>query len=111
MDGLLMLAGPLCHANGEMLIELLSFKKVDVITGSKVVKERPEGFVIEPRDGGQSRTVKADSAVIAIGYNPESDLYNQVKDETADIHLIGDAQQVQNIMYAVWGAYKVARNI
>ncbi len=111
MGGLLQLAGPLCHANGAMLLELLHFKKVDVITRSKVVEERPEGFVIEPRDGGQSRTVKADSAIIAIGYNPETTLYNQVKDETADIHIIGDAQQVQNIMYAIWGAYEVARNI
>ncbi len=111
MDGLLKLAGPLCHANSEMLTELLHYKKVDVITGSKVVEERPEGFVIQPRDGGQSRTVKADSAVIAIGYNPETTLYNLVKDQTADIHLIGDAQQVQNIMYAIWGAYEVARNI
>ena len=111
MDGLLKLAGPLCHANGEMLMELLRFKQVDVITGSKVVEERPEGFVIQPRDGGHSRTVKADSAIVAIGYNPETTLYNQVKDETADTHLIGDAQQVQNIMYAIWGAYEVARNI
>jgi 2-enoate reductase len=55
--------------------------------------------------------VKADSAIVAIGYNPETTLYNQVKDETADTHLIGDAQQVQNIMYAIWGAYEVARNI
>ena len=111
MDGLLKLAGPLCHANGDMLLELLHFKKVDVITGFKVVEEGPEGFVIQPRDGGHSRTVKADSAIVAIGYNPETTLYNQVKDETADTHLIGDAQQVQNIMYAIWGAYEVARNI
>ncbi len=33
MDGLLKLAGPLCHANSDMLLELLHFKKVDVITG------------------------------------------------------------------------------
>ncbi len=111
LDELLKLAGPLCHANGDMLTELLHFRKVDVITGSKVVEERPEGFVIEPREGGSPRTVKADSAVIAIGYNPERTLYDQVKDETGDICLIGDAQQVQNIMYAVWGAYEVAREL
>ena len=111
LDGLLKLAGPLCYANGEMLMQLLHFKKVEVITGSKVVEERPEGFVIQPGEGGQPRTVKADCAVIAIGYNPERTLYDQVKDETDDIHLIGDAQQVQNIMYAIWGAYEVARNI
>lgn len=111
LDGLLEASCPLCHANSEMLLQLLNFKKVDVITGARVVEERPEGFVVESRDGGQSRTVKADSAVLAIGYNPERTLYNQMKDGIANIHLIGDAQQVQNIMYAIWGAYEVARNV
>ncbi|MDR3567891.1 MAG: FAD-dependent oxidoreductase [Syntrophobacteraceae bacterium] len=113
LDGLLKCAGPLCHANGDMLQELLHFKKVEVITGSRVVEEGPQGFVIEPREGGGggARIVQADCIVAAIGYDPETTLYERVKDQTADIYLTGDALQVQNIMYAIWGAYEIARNI
>ncbi len=110
LDGLLKCAGPLCHANGDMLLGLLSFKNVEVITGARVVEERPEGFVIETGGRG-AKIVKADCAVAAIGYDPETSLYDSVKDQISDIHLTGDAQQVQNIMYAIWGAYEIARNI
>ncbi|WMJ80648.1 hypothetical protein RBU49_17885 [Clostridium sp. MB40-C1] len=27
------------------------------------------------------------------------------------INLLGDAKQVKNIMYAIWDAYEVARNV
>lgn len=111
LDGLLKLAGPLCHANSDMLEELLRFRKVEVLTGSKVVQKVQEGFVIKACNGEESRIVKADCAVVAIGYIPETTLYDRVKDKIAEIYLIGDARQVQNIMYAIWGAYEVARNV
>lgn len=38
-------------------------------------------------------------------------LYNDIKFDIPNIHLIGDANKVQNIMYAIWNAYEVARNI
>ena len=47
----------------------------------------------------------------AIGYSSQKDLYNEVRFDISNARLIGDANKVQNIMYAIWNAYEVARNI
>ncbi|AJQ94274.1 FAD-dependent oxidoreductase [Gynuella sunshinyii] len=110
-DGLLQLAGPLCHANSEMLLELMRFKKIEIFTSSKVVEQNADGFVIHNQNLGEKTTIKADSAILAVGYHSERSLFDEVKNQLADVHLIGDSRQVQNIMYAVWDAYEVARSI
>ncbi|WP_428240535.1 FAD-dependent oxidoreductase [Gynuella sp.] len=110
-DGLLQLAGPLCHANSEMLLELMQFKKIEVFTSSKVVEQNADGFVIYNEHLGEKTTIKADSAILSVGYHSERSLYDEVKNQLPEVHLIGDSRQVQNIMYAVWDAYEVARSL
>ncbi|MDZ7543584.1 2-enoate reductase, partial [Clostridium perfringens] len=109
MDDILQVGGPLCHANHDMLKELVAFKKINVRCGSKVIKATEEGFVIQGKESQE--IVKADSAIIAIGYDSENSLYDKIKFLRPNIRMIGDANKVQNIMYAIWDAYEVARNI
>lgn len=109
MDDILKVGGPLCHANHDMLKDLVAFKKINVKCGSKVIKGTEEGFIIEGKESQE--TIKADSAIVAIGYNSENSLYNEIKFLHPNIRMIGDANKVQNIMYAIWDAYEVARNI
>ena len=108
-NGILACGGPLCHANTDMLKELLVFKKIDLRTGAMVIGETDGGFIV--KSGNLEETITADSAILAIGYNPQRDLYEKIKNDVEDIHLLGDARQVSNIMYAIWDAYEVARNI
>ncbi|SHO55911.1 oxidoreductase [Vibrio quintilis] len=110
-DELLSLAGPLCHANSDMLLELLDYKNVQVFTRSKVTEQTNDGVVIYHQDSETKTLVPVDSVILAIGYDSERHLYDQIKYEIPDIHLIGDSRKVQNIMYAIWDAYEVARNI
>lgn len=49
--------------------------------------------------------------IVAIGYVSEKSLYDEIKFEVPNVHLLGDANQVSNIMYAIWNAHEVARNI
>ena len=49
--------------------------------------------------------------MLAVGYMSENVLYNTLKNEVPDIHLIGDARHVSNIMYAIWDAYELASHI
>lgn len=106
---LLALNGPLCHANSDMLEKLIPFNGIEVLTSSKVLKTTDKGVLVE--SGGSIREINADSIILAIGYNSERTIYEQLKFDIADIHLIGDARKVSNIMYAIWDAYEVARNI
>ncbi|MCC3866790.1 FAD-dependent oxidoreductase [Terrisporobacter mayombei] len=109
MDDILKVGGPLCHANHDMLKDLVEFKKINVKCGAKIIKSVEEGFVIEVH--GKEEVIKSDSAILAIGYNSEKSLYDEIKFLHPRVRMIGDANKVQNIMYAIWDAYEVARNI
>jgi len=109
MDDILKIGGPLCHANHDMLHDLIKFKKIDVKCSSKISKAVEGGFVVQ--SGDKEETVKADCAIVAIGYDSEKALVEELKFNVKDLKVIGDANKVQNIMYAIWGAYEVARNI
>ncbi len=106
---LLALNGPLCHANSEMLERLIPFKGIEVLTSSKIIKTTEKGALVDV--AGDIREICADSVVLAVGYNSEKSVYDQLKYDIDEIHLIGDARKVSNIMYAIWDAYEVARNI
>lgn len=109
MNKLLALNGPLCHANSEMLERLIPFNGIEVLTSSKVISTTDKGVLVDVN--GTNREIEADSVVLAVGYSSQDSLYEELKNELIDIHLIGDARKVANIMYAIWDAYEVASNI
>lgn len=106
---ILKVGGPLCHANEDMLKDLVKFKKIDVRLNTVVAGATDNGFIL--KSGDKEDIVAADSAIVAIGYNSQRSLYDEIKFQVPEVHLLGDATQVQNIMYAIWNAYEVSRNI
>ncbi|MDS0525394.1 FAD-dependent oxidoreductase [Clostridium sp. SHJSY1] len=108
-DGILKVGGPLCHANEDMLKDLVNFKDIDLRLNTSVIGATDNGFIL--KSGDKEEVIEADSAIVCIGYVSEKSLYNEIKFERPKVHLVGDASQVQNIMYAIWNAYEVARNI
>ncbi|MBI6872164.1 FAD-dependent oxidoreductase [Clostridium aciditolerans] len=108
-EDILKVGGPLCHANEDMLKDLVKFKKIDLKVNTSVASASEDGFIL--KSGDKEEVIDADSAIIAIGYTSEKSLYDEIKFEIPNVHLLGDANQVSNIMYAIWNAYEVARNI
>lgn len=108
-DGILKVGGPLCHANEDMLKDLVKFKKIDLKLSTCVTGASEEGFIL--KSGDKEEVIAADSVIVAIGYVSEKSLYDELKFEVPNVHLLGDASQVSNVMYAIWNAYEVARNI
>jgi 2-enoate reductase len=108
-DDILSLAGPLCHANHDMLRDLMVFKNIRVLTGSHLSAATDGGFIAQT--GDSETVIPADSAILAIGYRSERRLYESLRNKVDEVHVFGDARQVQNIMYAIWDAYEVARGI
>jgi 2-enoate reductase len=109
LDGLLKLNGPLCFANSDMLLSLINHKKINILTNAKPVRTSDKGVTIIVN--GKESELEADSVVLAVGYSPENILYQELKFEIEDLHLLGDARKVSNIMYAIWDAFEVASNI
>jgi 2-enoate reductase len=103
---LLAMNGPLCHANSDMLEKLVPFKGIEVLTSSKVIKCTEDTVVMDVDGTIEER--QYDSLVLAVGYSSEKSIYEELKYEYSDIHLIGDARKVSNIMYAIWDGFEVA---
>ena len=49
--------------------------------------------------------------ILCVGYRSADELYQELKFEVSDLYLLGDAEKVSNIMYAIWNAFEVANHI
>lgn len=106
---ILALNGPLCHANSEMLEELIPFNGIEVIANAKASSYKDGVLKLETPDG--AKDLPCDSIILSVGYREENSLYNELEFEVPDIYLLGDAKKVSNIMYAIWDAFEVANHI
>lgn len=109
LDKIMAVNGPLCHANKDMLMNLLPYNNVEIITSAKVAGYQNGELSVETKDG----TVKlaCDSVILSVGYKEENSLYKEVEFDVPEIYLLGDAKKVANIMYGIWDAYEVANHI
>ena len=106
---LLAVNGPLCHANSEMLEALIPFKGIETVCSATVQAVTP-GKVIVRKDG-EDIEIPADSVILCVGYRSENALYEKALAKYPDVRMIGDANRVSNIMYAIWDAYEVASTL
>ena len=93
----------LCAANSNMLRELIRYHKIEVYTNAKLLKVTDENIIVEV--DGEEKVFEIDTVVKSIGYNPSD------KEDTENIHVIGDALKVGNLMDAIWKAYDLANTI
>lgn len=108
-DACLKTSGPLCDANHDMLLDLLHAQQVNILTEHQLVSANNGIVCCRNMATHQNVEIQADSIISAIGYQSDNQLYQQLKTDIADLYLIGDARQVQNIMYAIWDGFEVAR--
>jgi 2-enoate reductase len=108
-DRILALNGPLCSANSEMLERLIPLKGIKVYTAARVLCATQNSVFAEIN--GEKTEFPADRIILAVGYIPENSLYQELREEFPHLHVIGDARNVANIMYAIWDAYEVASHL
>lgn len=105
------LGGPngLPHMNHYMLDDLLEHNGVKIMTLSTVLKSDESGVTIQ--NVNEITHVDANTIVGAVGYQSDDALYNSMKDLDIRVLNVSDSRRVRNIMYTIWDAYEVARNI
>lgn len=108
-DRLLAINGPLCHANSEMLVKLLPYNNISILLNGKARAFKDGTLTVDQNN--VVTQVEADTVILSVGYESNNNLYKELEFEMDDIHLLGDARKVSNIMYAIWDAYEVANNI
>lgn len=105
------LGGPhnLPPMNYFMLTDLLKYHKVDIYTNTSVVGSEKGSVVIRNAEG--EKKIPADTLIASVGYQENDAIYNTLKDMDIPVYNIGDSSKVHNIMYSIWNAYELARNI
>lgn len=109
LEEILSINGPLCHANSEMLEALIPFNNIEIITSAKATNFDGKKLALDTKSG--EKIIAVDSVVLAVGYESETTLYSKIKYDVPNLHIVGDANRVSNIMYAIWDAYELASNI
>lgn len=109
LDQILAVNGPLCHANSEMLERLIPFNGIEVITNAKAKGYDGKLLTMEAADG--EKQLACDSVILAVGYQENNVLYQELQFEIPELYVLGDAKKVANIMYGIWDAFEVASHI
>lgn len=110
LEDILTVNGPLCHANSDMLKELVSYKKVNITANAKATEYKDGKLTLE-LGSGENKTIACDDVIVAIGYTSNNSIYHELEFDVSEIYKLGDAKSVSNIMYAIWDAFEVANNI
>lgn len=101
--------GALPHMNEYMLLDLLEFYQIDIYTNTSIVKTKENSVEVKKED--KTFEIPAQTIITSVGYKENDTLYNEMKDLDVPVYNIGDSSKVHNIMYAIWNAYEVVRNI
>jgi 2,4-dienoyl-CoA reductase-like NADH-dependent reductase (Old Yellow Enzyme family)/thioredoxin reductase len=94
-----------------MLLQRLAKSNVKLLTRTQICNVS-SGFVqTRNLDTGEEATVPAQVLVLAIGADPNRELYDSIQSLPCEMHLIGDARKPRGIPEAIFEGTKVAYNI
>lgn len=94
-------------ANKNFLTSAIALYNIDVKVNAKV-SSYVNGKVYYTNET-EKHAVNADTVIVSIGYNSNNALANELSDD--NVHVIGDANKVSNLLGAIWQAYELAMYI
>lgn len=103
-DDILKIMG-LSAANSGMLREIIRYYDIDVYTSAQLKEITDNGIVVKSETGDMF--ISADSVILSVGY----DSYNPFDIRADNVHVIGDAEKVGNLMTVIEQAYDVAYRV
>ncbi|MFC1864135.1 FAD-dependent oxidoreductase, partial [Thermodesulfobacteriota bacterium] len=108
----LMLKGPTVpHMNRTMLIDLLSYNRVNVLCNMKM-EAINDNFITIVNEDGEEKFITTDNVILAVGMNPLKGLYHDaLKCNISEVYSLGDCKEARNIAAAVWEAFEVGRMV
>jgi len=107
-DEILLVPG-LCAANANMLHEIVRLYNINVLTNTSLAGISREDCLkvsVNTRDG--VKVLDADNVILSVGYTPEKTLFEKLSGHVKDLHLIGDAKEVGNLLSVIYDAYELS---
>ena len=99
----------ICMANSTMLRELLRFHNVPAYLSSTVDSITPDSVVIKTPEG--EKTVKADSVIMSVGYNPDKRFTEEKTQSGKPIYYVGDCDKVGSLKTVIRQAYELVQKL
>ncbi len=94
----------------QYLFHDLAGKGVDMLTGVNYVEITDKGLVI--RDTDEKRNlIKADTIVLTLGYEADTELADRLKNKIADVYLVGDCVEPYGIRESIASGSRVGRMV
>jgi 2,4-dienoyl-CoA reductase (NADPH2) len=92
-----------------VLLDELKRAGVRVAAGARAESITAEGVWVEREEGRE--LLPADTVVLASGYEPSSEVYEELRDSAPEVHLVGDAVNVDHATEGIARAMEVALQI
>lgn len=99
---------PVFIQNAMMLNQLLDHTNIKTKTSSKLMEIKEDHVLVQ--SNGQEEELSCDTVVLAMGFVPNTDLYEVLKDKYTIVN-IGDSVKVRKVLDAVSEAYDAILNI
>ncbi|NPV90264.1 MAG: FAD-dependent oxidoreductase [Firmicutes bacterium] len=104
------LADDMERKNRRDLLDRLKEHPVTELTSHLVQSVDEAGIQVRHVQRPESLTLKADSVVVAAGYSPQSQLYDEIAPLVPRVVLIGDANQARGVEEAIFDGEMLAHN-
>ena len=101
---------PVPAMNRQMLLDLLTFYKVNTLTNTCIQQINRAAITVVTKTGYPEK-VKADTVILACGLESENKLYQELNGKFTHLYAVGDCQTPRNIMAAIWDGYEVGRAV
>lgn len=99
----------IAFANRQMILEYLDFYQIEQLKSTKLVHVNDHSIILE--NAGIQKELATDGVVLAIGYTPNNQLYEQVREYAGEIYHLGDAKKVASVLEAVRDANEICSQI
>ncbi len=109
----ILLVPGLCAANSNMLREIIRYYRIPVYVNTSLAGVTEEGGFrvrVKEKDAPGETLLEADSCILSVGYVPDRKLADSLLAGgfPADrLHVVGDAEKVENLMNVIRGAYEI----
>jgi 2-enoate reductase len=98
------------EANEDMLLEMLEREDVIFLNGMRIRGITQEGIIVTD-DVYKTVSVKCDTLVLALGFEPQRDLYEILRMEIPETYAVGDVKRPGNIQEAIWDGFHAGQAI
>jgi 2,4-dienoyl-CoA reductase-like NADH-dependent reductase (Old Yellow Enzyme family)/thioredoxin reductase len=103
-------AGQMESITRKVLLQKLKENQVRFFTGHRLSRIADHGVVVTAEDGAES-FIEAEAVVMAIGYQADNRLYEQIRSFGIPIHRIGDCLEPRSAKAAIREAAEIGRAI